>query len=73
MTQNNYEKFNKLNFDFFETAKSTLLDPLGIDISNDVKWIKIREKWAKNGRDRIKKLKLSPYNQAEKIHLILQS
>ena len=35
--------------------------------------IKIREKWAKNGRDRIKKLKLSPYNQAEKIHLILQS
>ncbi len=40
-----YEKFNKLNIEFFETAKTSLLDPLATDISNDVKWIKLNEKW----------------------------
>ena len=45
MTHTYYEKLNELNVDFFESARNSLLDPLGIDISNDVKWIKINEKW----------------------------
>ena len=34
---------------------------------------KIRHKWANNGRQRIAKLRLSPYEQAEKLHQILVS
>lgn len=32
---------------------------------------KIRDKWANNGRQRIAELRLSPYEQAEKLHQIL--
>ena len=39
------DKFNHLNVEFFESAKMSLLDPLGSFISNDVKWIKLNEKW----------------------------
>ena len=45
MTKIDFEKFNKLNIDFFEKAKMSILDPLGLEISNDVKWIKLGEKW----------------------------
>ena len=45
LNKTQFEKFNKLNIDFFNNARSTLLDPLGLDISNDVKWIKLYEKW----------------------------
>ena len=31
-----------------------------------------RELWTRNGRLRIQELKLSPYEQAEKLHLLLQ-
>ena len=31
--------------DFFEDAKMSLLDPLGICLANDVKWINLNEKW----------------------------
>ena len=37
--------FNKLNIDYFEKVKNSLEDPLGIKISEDVKWIKLNEKW----------------------------
>ena len=45
MTSTYYEKLNQQNIDFFERAKSTLLDPLGLKIANDVSWIKINKKW----------------------------
>ena len=45
MTKTDYEKFNELNIDFFESAKMSLIDPLGFNISKDVKWIKLNEKW----------------------------
>ncbi|MAN49284.1 MAG: 2-hydroxy-6-oxohepta-2,4-dienoate hydrolase [Flavobacteriales bacterium] len=45
MSKINYEKFNKQNIDFFDTAKMSLLDPLGFDIAKDVKWIKLNENW----------------------------
>ena len=34
-----------MNVDFFESAKSSLLDPLGFNLSSDVKWISLSEKW----------------------------
>jgi len=40
-----YEKSNKQNIDFFEKTRLSILDPLGLSISNDVKWIKLCEKW----------------------------
>ena len=45
MTENNYEKLSDLNVEFFESAKSSLLDPSGLYLANDVKWIKINENW----------------------------
>ena len=45
MTRNHFEKLNNLNVEFFESAKLSLLDPLGLDLANDVKWIKLNEKW----------------------------
>ena len=45
MTKRNYENLNDLNIDFFEKIKITLQDPLGSNISNDVNWIKLTEKW----------------------------
>ena len=45
MNKNHYEKLNKLNIDYFESARMSLLDPLGLNISNDVKWIKLNNYW----------------------------
>ena len=45
MTKNNFEKLNDLNVGFFESAKLSLLDPLGFYLANDVKWIKLNHNW----------------------------
>ncbi len=45
MTKTYYEQFSDLNVDFFERAKLSLLDPLGLYLANDVKWIKINQNW----------------------------
>ena len=45
LTKSNFEQFNDLNVEFFEKAKLSLLDPLGLYLANDVKWIKLNEKW----------------------------
>ena len=45
LTINNFEKLNNLNVEFFESAKFSLLDPLGLYLANDVKWIKLDENW----------------------------
>ena len=43
LTKNNLEKLNNLNVEFFERAKLSILDPLGLDLANDIKWIKLNE------------------------------
>ena len=45
MTKTRYEKLNKQNIKFFENARKSLIDPLGIEMSNDVKWIELSGKW----------------------------
>ena len=45
MNKNIYSDLNKLNIDYFEKVKSSLKDPLGLNISKDVNWIKLNEKW----------------------------
>ncbi len=45
MNKNIYYDFNKLNIEYFEKVKKSLHDPLGINISNDVNWIKLNKKW----------------------------
>ena len=45
MTKNYFEQFSDLNVDFFERAKISLLDPLGLYLANDVQWIKLNENW----------------------------
>ena len=45
MTEIKYEKFNNLNIDYFEKSMISLIDPLGIEISNDIKWIKLKDTW----------------------------
>ena len=45
MTKTNFEQLSDLNVRFFENAKVSLLDPLGLNLANDVKWIKLNEKW----------------------------
>ena len=45
LTKNHFEQFSDLNIKFFESAKLSLLDPLGIYLANDVKWIKLNGKW----------------------------
>ena len=45
LTKNHIEKFGNSNIEFFENAKTFLLDPLGIYLANDVKWIKLNENW----------------------------
>ena len=45
MKKNTSDKLNDLNIDFFDKVKTTLQDPLGLQISKDVKWIKLNEKW----------------------------
>ncbi|KGF93639.1 putative alpha/beta hydrolase [Prochlorococcus marinus str. MIT 9123] len=43
--KSHFEQFRDLNVEFFERAKLSLLDPLGLYLANDVKWIKLNEKW----------------------------
>ena len=45
MTKTYFEQFNNLNFEFFENAKMSLLDPSAFYLANDVKWIKLHKKW----------------------------
>ncbi len=45
MKKTNYEKLNEQNISFFENSSRSLLDPLGLDISKDVNWIELNEKW----------------------------
>jgi len=45
LTKNNFEQLNDLHLEFFESAKLSLLDPLGLYLANDVKWIKLNQNW----------------------------
>ena len=45
MTKTHFEQLSDLNVDFFESAKKSLLDPTGLYLANDVKWIKLNENW----------------------------
>ena len=45
MTKIDYKKLNEINIDFFNNAKMSLEDPLGVGISDDVKWIQLEKKW----------------------------
>ena len=45
MAKTHFEQLSDLNIDFFESAKNSLLDPLGLYLANDVKWIKLNENW----------------------------
>ena len=45
MTKTNFEQLSDLNAEFFESAKFSLLDPLGLYLANDVKWIKLNQNW----------------------------
>ena len=45
MIKTNLEQFSDTNVEFFESAKKSLLDPLGLELANDVKWIKLNENW----------------------------
>ena len=45
MTKSQFEQLSDSNVDFFESAKNSLLDPLGLYLANDVHWIKLNENW----------------------------
>jgi pimeloyl-ACP methyl ester carboxylesterase len=45
LTKTHFEQLSNSNVDFFESAKKSLLDPLGFYMANDVKWIKLNENW----------------------------
>jgi len=45
LTKTNSDQFNDLNVEFFESAKLSLLDPLGLYLANDVRWIKLNQNW----------------------------
>ena len=45
MTELNFEKLNKININYLEKSKTSLLDPLGFEISRDVQWVKLNKKW----------------------------
>ena len=45
MTKINYEQLSDLNIQFFEGAKISLLDPLGLELAKDVKWLKLNDRW----------------------------
>ena len=45
MTKTYLDKLSDLNIEFFESAKISLLDPLGLYLANDVKWIKLNQNW----------------------------
>ena len=45
MNKTHYEQLSDSNVEFFESAKTSLLDPLGLYLANDVKWIKLHKNW----------------------------
>ena len=45
LTESLCDQISDLNIEFFESVKNSLLDPLGLYLANDVKWIKLDEKW----------------------------
>ena len=45
MNKKLYNNFNRLNIDYFEKIKVSIHDPFGLNISNDVNWITLDEKW----------------------------
>ena len=45
LTKSHFEQLSDLNVEFFESAKNSLLDPLGLNLANDVKWIKLNKNW----------------------------
>jgi len=45
LTKKNFEQISDSNIKFFESAKMSLLDPLGLYLANDVKWIELDGKW----------------------------
>jgi pimeloyl-ACP methyl ester carboxylesterase len=45
LTKTHFEQLSDLNIEFFESAKISLLDPLGLNLATDVKWIKLNENW----------------------------
>ena len=45
MTKTRFQKLSDLNIEFFESAKKSLLDPLALDLANDVKWVKLNGNW----------------------------
>ena len=45
MNKKNFNDFNRLNIDYFEKIKISIQDPAGLNISKDVKWIKLDAKW----------------------------
>ena len=45
MSDTYYKNFSDSNIEFFENIRSSLLDPLGRYIANDVRWIKLNKEW----------------------------
>ena len=45
LTKNHLEQLDDSNVKFFESTKLSLLDPLGLYLANDVKWIKLNQNW----------------------------
>jgi len=40
-----FQQLSDLNVEFFESAKNSLLDPLGLYLAKDVKWITLNRSW----------------------------
>ena len=45
LTKKSFQQLSDLNIRFFENSKMSLLDPLGLYLANDVKWIKLKKNW----------------------------
>jgi len=45
LTKPHFEQLSDFNIEFFNSAKNSLLDPLGLYLANDVQWIKLNENW----------------------------
>jgi len=45
LKKKSYNNPNRLNIDYFENTKISIQDPLGLNISNNVNWVKLGEEW----------------------------
>jgi len=45
LTKSYFEQLSDLNVEFFESAKNSLLDPLGLYLAKDVQWITLNQNW----------------------------